>query len=653
MKLLLSLSAAVAVSLTNISALELQSPSGDLQVDLNLEDGALTYEVRYGETLVLEPSPLGLDTSIGSFEDGLEYVGQDKRQIEESYELPHGKVRQVDYLANELTARYRNEQGDSMEVVFRVSDNDVAFAYRVSSDEHVRMIVKSELSGFDLPKGATSFLTHQAKAGTGWMGTKPSYEEGYKLDAEVGTASPTGLGFTFPALFRLGEDGWLMISETGVSSKYAGTRLSDPNSDGLYQISFPEPDENGGIGESTVATSLPMMTPWRTLTVGETLAPIVESTVATDVVEPLYEASMDYRPGRSTWSWLLWQDPSMNEEAQRTFIDLAADLDFEYILIDALWDTNLGREKLAELVAYANSKDVDVLLWYNSNGFWNNAPQGPRNRLDSAPARAEEMAWLQSIGVKGLKVDFFGGDKQLTMKLYEDILTDGNKYGLNFNFHGATLPRGWSRMYPNFMTSEAVTASENLVFSQGFADSEAHNSTVFSLIRNPVAPMDYGPVVLNNRFSGDPENGNIRRTTDAFQLATAVLYFSPLQHIGLTPRVFEEQPDFVLQYFKDVPTVWDEVRYVDGYPGRFVVLARRKGDQWYVAATNGELVQKEIEFTLPFLAGEEVTLIGDQADEQRAQLETLTLDREGRVKLQLEPNGGAVLFNGPSAAASR
>ncbi|MDQ8183442.1 glycoside hydrolase family 97 catalytic domain-containing protein [Pelagicoccus sp. SDUM812005] len=645
MKCLLSLSAAMAAIISNLDALELQSPAGDLRVNLELEDGALTYAVYYDEVVVLEPSPLGLETSIGRFDRGLEHIGQEERRIEESYELPHGKVRHVDYLANELTARYRNEQGDLMEVVFRVSDNDIAFAYRISSDEKVRMIVESERTGFDLPKTATAFVTHQAKAGTGWMGTKPSYEEGYLLDAEVGTASPTGLGFTFPALFRLGGKGWLMVSETGVSSKYAGTRLSDPSPDGLYRIAFPEPDENGGIGASTVATALPMTTPWRTLTFGETLAPIVESTVATDVVKPMYEASMDYRPGRATWSWLLWQDPSMNEEAQRTFIDLAADLDFEYILIDALWDRNLGRDKLAELVTYANSKDVDVLLWYNSNGFWNDAPQGPRNRLDSAPAREEEMAWLQSIGVKGLKVDFFGGDKQVTMKLYEDIMTDANRYGLNLNFHGATLPRGWERMYPNHMTSEAVTASENLVFSQGFADSEAWRSTVISLVRNPVAAMDYGPLVLNNRFSGDPESGNVRRTTDAFQLATSVLFFSPLQHFGLTPRVFEEQPGYVIEFLHEVPAVWDETRFVDGYPGTHAVIARRSGTRWYLAATNGEEEAKTLSLTVPFLAGETLSLIHDKKGKQHSGLSELTVEADGQLKLDLEGHGGAVLYH--------
>lgn len=336
-------------------------------------------------------------------------------------------------------------------------------------------------------------------------------------------------------------------------------------------------------------------------------------------------------------------DASMNEADQRTFIDLAAAMGWEYILVDALWEGNLGRAKLAELVTYARSKQVEILLWYNSNGAWNDAPQDPRNRMDTAPARRNEMTWLKSLGVKGLKVDFFGGDKQTTIKLYEDILTDGNAHGLMLVFHGATLPRGWERMYPNFMSSEAATVSENLIFSQGFADGEARLSTILSLVRNPVAPLDFGPLVLNRSFHKEAGKGNQRRTTDAFQLATTVLYQSPLQHFGLTPGNLTEQPAFVIDFLRKVPVGWDETRYLAGYPGRDVALARRHGDRWYVAATNGEKQAKELTLTVPFLAGRTLTLIHD-APGQTAATRPVTVGADGRVTLALEVGGGAVLF---------
>jgi hypothetical protein len=263
--------------------------------------------------------------------------------------------------------------------------------------------------------------------------------------------------------------------------------------------------------------------------------------------------------------------------------------------------------------------------------------------MDTAPARQQEMAWLQSIGVQGLKVDFFGGDKQTTIKLYEDILTDANAHGLMLNFHGATLPRGWERMYPNFMTSEAVMASEMLIFSQDFADAEAFNATLIPFVRNPVAAMDYGPVVLNPRFHREPDQGNFRRTTDVFQLATSVLYFSPLQHFGLTPNNLVEQPKFVIDFLKQVPAAWDETRYVAGYPGRDIVLARRHGNRWYVAAANGEAQRKTLRLHLPFLANQKLTLIHDTVDRKSA-TQPLTIGSDGQLTLTLEVGGGAVLY---------
>lgn len=633
----------MALSTTlSLDAQTVQSPDGDLSVTLRLESGRLVYDVNLDGKSILENSPLGLETSIGSFAENLSADGDTCVAIDEEYDLPHGKVSRVHYQANELDARFRNEKGGILDVIFRVSDRDVAFRYVLSSEKDCRAIIEREASGFQFPKEATAFVTPQVAWGGGFAKTKPSYEEGYLTDVPVGTKSGTGLGFTFPALFRIGEDGWALVSETGVSGSYVGARLADPTEEGLYTIAFPEKAENGGVGDATVAASLPLETPWRTITVGRTLAPIVETTVATDVVKPLYEATQEYKPGRATWSWILWQDPSMNWDDQVAFIDLAAEMGYEYILVDALWDTNIGRDRIADLVAYAASKKVGVLLWYNSNGYWNDAPQSPRARLADAAVRRNEMKWLHSIGVKGLKIDFFGGDKQTTMKLYEDLLTCGNEYGLVLNFHGATLPRGWERMFPNYMTSEAVTASENLVFSQGFADSEARNSTIFPFVRNPIAPMDYGPVLLNKRFSRSPDHGNIRRTTVAFQLATAVLYQSPLAHFGLTPDNLSDMPSFVIDFMKSVPAVWDETRYIAGYPGQYVALARRSGDRWFVAVTNGEAGAKKVELSLPFLAGREATLIHD-APELGAATENVRIGQDGKITLSLEQGGGAVL----------
>ena len=642
MKKIVLLSALLAVS-GALTAQEVQGPDGALKVNVELKDGSPVYSVHYNNKIFLEPSPLGLKTSIGDFSTGLKQLGHQVRTIDETYTMPHAKVSRVHYQANELVCNYLNEKGDTLQVIFRVSNNDISQAYRIASPKHTHCIIEKEATGFDFPSYTTTFITPQAPAGDGWMGTKPSYEEEYTLDEAIGTPSRYKLGYTFPALFHVGNDGWVLVSETGVSSHYAGTKLSEGTQDGLYTIAFPEKAENGGVGDATIAASIPSLTSWKTITVGETLKPIVETTSAYDNVRPLYEPTQVYQPGRSTWSWILWQDASCNYKDQQTFIDLAAAMGYEYILIDALWDKQIGYENMPSLITYAQSKGVDVLLWYNSNGNWNDAPQGPKHCLDSAPARQKEMAWMKTLGVKGIKVDFFGGDKQATMKLYEDILTDANQYGIAVVFHGCTLPRGWERMYPNHMSSEAALVSENLVFGQYHADKEAQRSTLYPFIRNAVSAMDFGGVFFNKHFSKDGVSGTLRKTTDAFQIATSVLYQSGIQHFGITPNNLTEQPEFILDFMKKVPTVWDETRFIDGYPGKYCVVARRYGNQWYIAATNATGQPMKLNLSLLWLTNQQVSIIHDN-EVRTAGLSQGTVNKKGILTIEMQPMGGAMIY---------
>lgn len=625
----------------------LQSPDQKITVQLGLDNGKLFYDVQYGSVQFIEKSPLGLKTSLSDFSQGLVYNSSTTKTIKETYKLDKAKVSEVNYHAKGLSSTFTNNNEDTLIVHFRVSNRDIGFSYEIRSKEGRSNIkIFKEVSGFNIPNKATAYLSPQALPMTGWMETKPSYEEPYTLNEPVGTPSANGVGYTFPALFKLDQNkGWILISETGVDGRYVGSHLGESTKDGLYKIAFPQKGENSSIGDTFAAQALPAKTPWRTITLGQSLKPIVESTVAYDLVKPKYEASMDYKMGRASWSWIVWQDNSINYEDQIKYIDLAAELDFEYVLIDNWWDTRIGRDQITELVQYANQKGVDVILWYNSNGYWSEAPQGPKNKMNSITQRQKEMKWLESIGVKGLKVDFFGGDKQITMQLYEEILTDANNYGLGITFHGCTLPRGWERMYPNFITSEAVLASENLVFNQSSLDSHALNATILPFTRNAVAAMDFAPVFLNKRLSKDQKTGTIRKTTDAFELATSILYLSPIQHFGLTPNNLEEQPDYVLDFLKKVPTVWDQTLYIGGSPEDYIAIARRKADQWYVAVVNGTDDSREIKLNLPMLAGQQVEVIQDKhKNSLDSQLRTLKVSKNGKLKIHLNGQGGAVIM---------
>ncbi|WP_281233074.1 glycoside hydrolase family 97 protein [Flavobacterium gelatinilyticum] len=644
-KLLISLFVSALTYSTQAQTVSAFSPDKNIKLEISVTNGSPYYSLFYQKDEFLNQSPLGLLSTAGDFTKDLKLIGSKTTKIQESYTLNRSKVSQVNYKANELTCHFTNASNDTLQVIFRISNTDATFSYLLpkTKKHNGAGTIEKEITGFKLPAGTTTFITPQAPPLSGWEKTKPSYEEEYTREEPIGTKSQYGLGYTFPALFHLGDKGWLLLSETGVGGNYVGTRLSDAEADGTYRVAFPQEGENNSIGAATASAPFPMQTSWKTITLGRTLKPIVESTASTDVVKPIVKSAKVFETGRASWSWIVWQDESCNYNDQKTFIDLAADLKCEFILIDALWDVQIGKEKLAELVQYAKSKNVGVLLWYNSNGNWNNAPQGPKNRMNTPEARREEMKWLQQIGVKGLKIDFFGGDKQVTMQLYHDILTDAAEFGLNINFHGTTLPRGWERMYPNFMTSEAVLASENLVFQQGFSDRYPSTATVYPFTRNTVSAMDFGPVFLNKRLHRDPNKGTIRRTTDAFEMATAVVFFSPVQHWGLVPENLKEKPAYLFDYLKNVPTVWDETRFIDGYPGKYSVIARRKNTKWYIAAINGENKAKSITIDLPMLKNKEVSIISD-GEGADSKFSTKKFDKNTSFTLELSPNGGTVIF---------
>lgn len=625
-------------------SVSVNGPDGKLQLTVSCPsaNGEVSYAVTYNGKQMLESSPLGMETNVGDFYRGLQLKEHKVTALDTVYEQSRIKASRIHYWANELLCSFVNGEGKNVQITFRVSNNDVAFRYTLPREQGKGSVtVNSERTGFRFPSQTTTFLCPQSDAMIGWKRTKPSYEEEYKADAPMNERSGYGHGYTFPCLFKVGDDGWVLLSETGVDSRYCGSRLSDWDN-GVYRIAFPMPEENNGNGTVAPAFSLPSSTPWRTVTVGETLKPIVETTVPWDVVEPRYTTTHDYKPGRGTWSWILWQDGSINYDDQVRYVDLAAAMGYEYVLIDNWWDNNIGRDRMEQFIKYARSKGVEVFLWYSSSGYWNDIEQSPVNRMDNSIARKQEMRWLQSLGVKGIKVDFFGGDKQETLRLYEEILSDADDHGLMVIFHGCTLPRGWERMYPNYVGSEAVLASENLVFSQHFCDNEAFNATLHPFIRNAVGCMEFGGVFLNKRLNRSNDGGTIRRTTDIFQLATAVLFQNPIQNFALAPNNLTDAPQICLDFMKQVPTTWDETRFIDGYPGRYIVLARRHGNTWYIAAVNATAEPLKLKLDLPVLAGQEVSLYSDDKKMQ-PQLKLQKIKTDGSLQLTVQPQGGAVI----------
>ena len=665
LRIAMALFAVASVTMVSAEEYNVASPDGRIDVSISDDGGRLRYETCLDGVQMLQPSALGLLTTAGDFSKGLQIVGEESRSVNETYKMRNTKASHVYYCANELTLKVKNAAGQQFSVQFRVSNRDVAFRYlleRQGKDgDTKRTRVLRELSAFNPVGGTKTFLCPQIGPETGWEQTKPSYEERYLLDQEMNVRSQFGLGYTFPCLFRVPSSSndsrsarpegalskqsgerknnnyWMLISETGVTSQYCGSHLSDYTAGEGYSIAFPHEGENNATGSVEPSVTLPSATPWRTITMGSTLAPIVETTVAYDLVSPLYQPSIAYKGGRYTWSWLVWQDESINYDDQVQFIDLASKMGFEYTLVDNWWDERIGRDRIAELSRYAQERGVSLMLWYNSNGSENDAPQTPRDCMSTSIARHREMAWLRSIGVKGIKVDFFGGDKQQTMQLYEDILADANLYGIQVIFHGCTLPRGWERMYPNFVASEAVLASENVFFNPYHAQNEGVELTLHPFIRNAVASMDWGGVIMNKYLSRDNKSRHRRATSDMFEIATAITNQSEVNCIAMQPNNLSELPAIELELLREMPTQWDETRFIDGYPGRYVVMARRHADRWYIAALNGTGEPLSLDLSLPMLDGTAFTLYTDGKQKAYDAMKT------AKVKLKLPALAGALI----------
>ena len=593
---------------------QIKSPDGRLVVEITANDGVPAYQVTYDDDVFMRKSSLGLQLEKADLTKNMKLSkASDVKRVTDSYSVRSLKKCPVTFEANEMTVTFADEKGrDALDVEWHVDNNNVAFRYVVRRiDNTYSRIVERENTAFYVAEGSLSYNCPPMGPQSGFARTAPSYESRYEHG--VPCKEDAGKEIVFPALFKVADKGWMMVSETGLTGEYCACHLKN-SGDGNYNILFPSEKEFGGIGTAKPGLSLPATLPWRTITVGRTLAPIAETTITWDVVKEQYAASQEYKYGRATWSWIIRMDASCNFDEQKEYVDFAAAMGYEYVLVDALWDTNIGYDGIERLAKYAATKGVGLFLWYNSNGYWNDAPQGPRDKLHRAPVRQREMRWLQKTGIKGLKVDFIGSDKQQTIQLYEDILTDANNYGLMMIYHGCTLPRGWERMYPNFVSAEAVRASENLSFDQWENDHEAESATMHPILRNAVGNMDFGGSALNKHYSKDNRHGRTRRTSDVFQLACAVLFQTPVQNFALAPNNMTDAPAWAIDFMKTVPTVWRDVKFLEGEPGKYLVFARQSAaGKWYVAAINAQKEPLKLKLKLPmFAAGSAVQLYSDR-----------------------------------------
>lgn len=641
--------------------LRVTSPDERLTAIVTVDsEGAPRYRIDLDGRTVLQESRLGLIRDDADFSRNLELVStSEAERIADRYEILTAKRRINTYVANRRVVHLATADGKQMDIIFQVSNDGVAFRYFFPETSNEVRRIAEEVSSFHFLPGTRAWLQPMSVAKSGWSRTNPSYEEDYEKDIPVGTPSPLA-GWVYPALFRsnldpveaspavgdqasaaAADDTWLLVSEGSLPRNYCGTRLRAESPNGEYTVGFPDPREHFQDGPVNPESSLPWLTPWRFVVVGS-LKTIAESTLGLDLAEKSARPMPTPPPGKASWSWPLLKDEQTIYDAQRRFIEYAAEMGWRYCLIDALWDQQIGYDKVKELIDYGQSKNVAILLWYNSAGDWNDAPQTPRDKMLTRESRVREFERLREMGVAGLKIDFFGGDGQSVIGYYHDILEDASQYGLSINFHGCTLPRGWNRTYPHLMTMEAIKGLEFVTFDQQNANEQPAHCTVLPFTRNVFDPMDYTPVVLDQIPRIE------RRTSSAFELALSVLFTSGIQHYAEIPEGMAKAPDYVRDFLMIVPEIWDDTKFLDGYPGEYVVLARQGDGRWFVAGINGQDQERALSLDLGELTGGggfTGTLIGDGDPGRNLSFrrESVRLAADEPLELTLPPHGGFVL----------
>jgi len=615
-----------------------RSPNGKITVHFRLTStGEPVYSVSHSGSTILKESKLGILRSDENFSSQLALDSvSNVRVVSDAYTLLHGKRLNCTYTGNERVFFLNNVKAKTMEIIFQVSNDGVAFRYFFPEKTDTTVKIFKETTSYFFDNSTKAFLQPCQDARMGWCYASPSYEEYYQTEIPVGTSGPYQAGWVMPALFHFGKY-WVCITETAVDTNYCGSRLSQFSPNGEYTIQFPQPQECRPDEPALPESALPWYTPWRIIAIADNLAGLVESTLETDLASPAkYDVSSWLELGIASWSWVILKDDSTVYGAQQRFIDFAAAMHWRYCLIDALWDTQIGYEKIKQLAEYARTKNVKLLLWYNSAGEWNTTTLTPRGKMLTRESRRTEFQKLKDMGIGGIKVDFFGGDGQSMMKYYIDILKDAAQYHLAVNFHGSTFPRGWYRTYPNLVSMEGIRGEEYVTFAQYFADHQPAHCTVIPFTRNLFDPMDFTPV----NFSGIPRI--IRRTTGGFELALSVLYTSGIQHIAETPDGMAAQKDFVREYMSTLPETWDDVKFVDGHPGKFLVMTRRKGNGWYIAGINGENSQRPITLSLPFIGNNAKGIIITDSDDAKELIKE-TVDLSVPLKMTMHPYGGFVI----------
>ncbi len=628
---------------TNIRTWDISSPDGRIHFQLIHEKisdstSTLTYNVTIktesGEKKLIDNSPLGIVRKDGVFTDQLSFVEESATaEVEDSYEMISGKQKSISSHGVEKSVIFENNQNKKLVIDFSAFNDGVAFRYRFPEEDTLERTVIGEITSFNMAMDGKKWIQPYDTV------TKytPAYETYFRNGIPIGTKAPGKEGWSFPALFEM-DGSWVLLTESDLQDNFYGAHLEPDAPDGKYMIRLPEPEEALNTGPVVPTHSLPWTLPWRVILIGEKLNTIVESNLVNHLATPSVVKEISWiKPGRASWSWWSDHDSPQDYNELIPFIDLAADMGWEHSLVDANWNI-MKNGDLEKVIEYAGRKDIGILVWYNSGGPHNTVGEQLRDAMHTSKRRREEFEKLHNWGVKGVKVDFFQSDKPHIIKQYHDILRDAEDYQIMCNFHGSTIPRGWRRTYPHLVSMEAVRGAECYSFDTRFPEAAPWYNTILPFTRNAIGPMDYTPVTFS-----DQTYPHI--TSYGHELALSIVFESGIIHYADRVDAYRSAPGFVKDFLKNVPASWDNTRFLQGYPGKYCIIARQKDEIWYIGAINGQDTGQTVTLTLPFLTGGEhmLELINDGDDERSFRYSKKPLKPGNSIEVTMEPNGGFVI----------
>ncbi len=641
--------------------LEFHSPDNNISVSIFTKensspgDNQLLYSVKFKGDKVLTECSIGLEfKNMDSFGKDIEIKEKQSNQVRSEWENKWGRNKKVENNYNEmiLSLKEKREPNRKMDLIFRAYNNGVAFRYFIPEQESINSFeITSELTEF-------GFTNNHKVWATKYVGVYSDQENEFN-EMKISEIDSVHL----PLIVKVDEDKWLSITEANLTD-WSGMHLRNYHKRlNTVSVSLAPRKDDPSIA---VKSETPATSPWRLIMINDNPGKFLESNILSNLNEPCALKDVSWiKPGKSAWDWW-WCDRyapdadfklGSNTETMKYFIDFASEMEWEYQLIDWQWygepfnpteefewNPNLEADittytkniNIPELVEYAKSQNVKLFLWLE----WNHA------NLQMEKAFPLYEKW----GIAGVKIDFMAGEDQEMVNFYHRLVKLAAKHHLLVDFHGAYKPTGICRTYPNLITREGCLGNEYTKWSDRITP---EHTITLAYTRGILGSMDFTPGAFVNVTEANFKTEEftpfpMAMGTRCNQLAMMIVYESAFQVLCDSPFQYRKSPQG-LDLLKQIPTTWDETKFIAGEMANFIVVGRRAGKDWYIGSMT-DWDEREIDISLDFLGEGKYTATvwkdGDDANKNPTSLsrEELDVENSTTLKIKLAKGGGNVIY---------